>query len=174
MVGDFAVCAAIARSVQPTEVDKRDSKHRTPLHCAALKGHTNMCAALCRLGANIGAVTGNAGQWTALHLAAGRGHVYTCNALVKDLGADIHQKDAFGATALHLAARAGNQANNNNNDNIAPVHANLTPGHTKTCTLLVLQLGADVQVSTLSGFKSRFLAKTAAFEHLRHGLIGGK
>ncbi len=82
------------------EIIKLDMYSFTPLHYAAMYGHTDICAILIELGVlvNWQGLWGN----TALHHAALWGHVSVCRLLVEK-GAQVHIKNRDGQTALDCA-----------------------------------------------------------------------
>ena len=73
---------------------------RTPLFCAALKGHLYIVKMLTRKGANVNFKDSQ--NSTVLHSAANNGHVEICEYLIKN-GADIEAKDFMNRTPLHCA-----------------------------------------------------------------------
>ena len=75
------------------------------LHLAAQAGKRQLVDILLRLGANP-RVADHARGRTPLHYAAAVGHTSSMQALLEG-GANAGAADAAGATALHLAAQAG-------------------------------------------------------------------
>ena len=73
---------------------------RTPLFCAALKGHLYIVKMLIRKGANVNFKDSQ--NTTVLHSAANSGNVEVCEHLIKN-GADIEAKDFMNRTPLHCA-----------------------------------------------------------------------
>ena len=73
---------------------------RTPLFCAALKGHLYFVKMLIRKGANVNFKDSQ--NTTVLHSAANSGHMEVCEHLIKN-GADIEAKDFMDRTPLHCA-----------------------------------------------------------------------
>ena len=82
------------------EIVKLDIYSFTSLHYAAMYGHTEVCAILIELGAQVNwqGLWGN----TALHHAALWGHVGACR-LLTEKGAQVHIKNKDGQTALDCA-----------------------------------------------------------------------
>lgn len=83
--------------------DLLDEKGSTPLHEAAVGGHTGVITINLAAGANVNVRT-NRGK-SARDLAAERGHVDIALAIIEH-GADVHAADIDGKTALHHAALA--------------------------------------------------------------------
>ena len=75
----------------------------TPLHVAALKGHTEMVSALIHATGAVVDATDEEYRTTALHLAAIKGHTETVQTLIS-ADAAITATTTFGSTALHMAA----------------------------------------------------------------------
>jgi ankyrin repeat protein len=73
---------------------------KTPLHFAALNGHSTITKLLIQLGANINAQDQN--DATPLHLAAKQGHWTAIELLIK-FGANINAQDKYGKTPLDFA-----------------------------------------------------------------------
>ena len=101
-----------------TDINATDNLGFTPLHGAAIHGHTEISRALIELGADVNADFGA----KPLHWAAMNGHTEIARALIELGGADVNA-DNFGSTPLHEAARYG---------------------HTETVRALI-ELGADVK-----------------------------
>lgn len=76
----------------------------TPLHRAAGFENPAMALALLERGANVNAVTSDAGAWTPLHKAAMMGFRNTALALLRG-GADMHTKDGEGDSSFDLATK---------------------------------------------------------------------
>ena len=79
--------------------------HVTPLHCAAMMGHTATLTLLTTLGARVGQ-RGEDGK-TALHYAASTGQCALIRILCEDLSANILEEDYDGWGAIHFAADGG-------------------------------------------------------------------
>ena len=89
------------------EIDQQDNAGYTPLHLAAQRGSTAVCALLLRLRADLGMLA--AQNLTVLHSAAGQGRAQTCLLLVVN-GADIYARNHWQQTPADLAACWGNVA----------------------------------------------------------------
>ena len=89
------------------EIDQQDNAGYTPLHLAAQRGNTAVCALLLRIGADPGMLA--AQSLTVLHSAAGQGRVQTCLLLVAK-GADIHACNHWQQSPADLALCWGNEA----------------------------------------------------------------
>ncbi|KAK2842824.1 hypothetical protein Q5P01_013024 [Channa striata] len=98
----------------------------TPLHVAALHGHSALATLLIRHGANVNARTSQSA--TPLHLASQSSHVQVVRFLL-ECNAKLNKKDQFGNTPL--------------------IHACLR-GNTETATIL-LQSNASVNVANVQG-----------------------
>ncbi|KAM3870209.1 ankyrin repeat domain-containing protein 27 [Diretmus argenteus] len=77
----------------------------TPLHVAALHGHTALVALLTRHGANINARNNQSA--TPLHLASQNSHVQVVRSLL-EFNAKVNKKDHYGNTPLIHACLCGN------------------------------------------------------------------
>ncbi|XP_047189115.1 ankyrin repeat domain-containing protein 27 isoform X2 [Scophthalmus maximus] len=77
----------------------------TPLHVAALHGHSALAAQLIRHGASINARTNQSA--TPLHLASQNSHVQVVRLLL-ECNAKLNKKDHYGNTPLMLACLCGN------------------------------------------------------------------
>ncbi|XP_060933096.1 ankyrin repeat domain-containing protein 27 [Limanda limanda] len=77
----------------------------TPLHVAALHGHSALAAQLIRHGANVNARTNQ--NATPLHLATQNSHVQVVRFLL-ECNAKLNKKDHYGNTSLILACLCGN------------------------------------------------------------------
>lgn len=97
--------AALFLIAKNANINAKDHKEQTPLHCAAAKGLTDMCRFLLDFQANIRAKDTHC--WTALHHAVDGNYIETATLLIKR-GVDIHAEDhRHGRTCLHLAAERG-------------------------------------------------------------------
>ncbi|KAK2867555.1 hypothetical protein Q8A67_025672 [Cirrhinus molitorella] len=77
----------------------------TPLHVAALHGHTALVSLFTRHGANINARTNQSS--TPLHLACQNNHIQVVSALL-ECNAKLNKKDQYGNTPLILTCLKGN------------------------------------------------------------------
>jgi ankyrin repeat protein len=77
----------------------------TPLHCAAMNGHSSVCATLIQVGANVNAQTDPQG-YAPLHTAAFAGHVEAIRVLLAG-GADRTLLNYRNETPADTAARTG-------------------------------------------------------------------
>ncbi|KAI5100390.1 ankyrin repeat domain-containing protein 27 isoform X2, partial [Silurus meridionalis] len=122
----------------------------TPLHVAALHGHTVLVSMLIRHGANINAC--NSLNATPLHLACQNSHTQVVSSLV-ECNAKLNKKDQFGNTPLIQACLKGNEEivavlmesaaslNLANNQGNTALHEAVRGGH-QTLVELLLQAGA--------------------------------
>ncbi|KAJ5753664.1 uncharacterized protein N7511_007817 [Penicillium nucicola] len=95
--------------IEKSDVSVNSCNHvnLTPLHLAAMNGHTAVAELL--EGANIEAKDNKVG-WTPLHCAAENGDLDFVKLLI-ERGAEVNaEDDLFGWTPLHLAAMNGNKA----------------------------------------------------------------
>lgn len=136
LLPDTYMCSADNDVAMPSledDISRMDEDMRTPLHYAALKGHTQVVRILLSGGASIHAQ--DAYGWTALHAAANNGHADVVKVLVQ-ADADPTIPDKKGQTPLHLSASNG--------------HAN--------ATLSLLQGQGDVEARNLDGRTALHLA----------------
>ncbi|XP_072527950.1 ankyrin repeat domain-containing protein 27 isoform X2 [Salminus brasiliensis] len=122
----------------------------TPLHVAALHGHTALISLLIRHGANINAR--NSQSATPLHLACQNSHIQTVSSLV-ECSAKLNKRDQFGNTPLIQACLKGHEqtvavliesgasANLANNQGNTALHEAVRGGHQALVERL-LQAGA--------------------------------
>ncbi|MCI4381923.1 hypothetical protein PGIGA_G00257430 [Pangasianodon gigas] len=122
----------------------------TPLHVAALHGHTVLVSLLIRHGANINACNGQ--NATPLHLACQNNHTQVVSSLV-ECNAKLNKKDQFGNTPLIQACLKGDEEtvallmesgaslNLANNQGNTALHEAVRGGH-QTLVELLLQAGA--------------------------------
>ncbi|XP_025898138.1 ankyrin repeat domain-containing protein 27 isoform X2 [Nothoprocta perdicaria] len=123
----------------------------TPLHMAALHGHSELVSLLLKNGANISAK--NAKRAVPLHLACQKGHFQVVKCLM-DYNAKQNKKDIYGNTPLIYACSNGQYET----------------------TALLLQLGASVNLSNAKGntaLHEAVLGKNEALVELllRHGAL---
>uniref|UniRef100_A0AAR2KYU8 VPS9 domain-containing protein n=1 Tax=Pygocentrus nattereri TaxID=42514 RepID=A0AAR2KYU8_PYGNA len=122
----------------------------TPLHVAALHGHTALVSLLIRHGANINARNGQSA--TPLHLACQNSHIQVVTSLV-ECNAKLNKRDQFGNTPLIQAClkghvqtvavliESGASVNLANNQGNTAIHEAVRGGHQALVELL-LQAGA--------------------------------
>nr|XP_055047827.1 ankyrin repeat domain-containing protein 27 [Misgurnus anguillicaudatus] len=126
----------------------------TPLHVAALHGHTALVSLLTRHGANINAC--NNQRSTPLHLACQNSHMQVVSALL-ECNAKLNKKDHYGNTPLINACLKGNAeiatillesgalVNLANNHGNTGLHEAVRGGHVQLVELL-LHRGAQVHM----------------------------
>uniref|UniRef100_A0A4W4GMX9 VPS9 domain-containing protein n=1 Tax=Electrophorus electricus TaxID=8005 RepID=A0A4W4GMX9_ELEEL len=122
----------------------------TPLHVAALHGHTALLALLIHHGANINSRNGQSA--TPLHLACQNSHVQVVTSLLQ-CNAKLNKRDQFGNTPLIQACLKGHEetvalllpsgasVNLANNQGNTALHEAVRGGH-QTLVELLLQAGA--------------------------------
>uniref|UniRef100_A0A8B9LUW7 Ankyrin repeat domain 27 (VPS9 domain) n=1 Tax=Astyanax mexicanus TaxID=7994 RepID=A0A8B9LUW7_ASTMX len=122
----------------------------TPLHVAALHGHTALVSLLIRHGANINSRNGQSA--TPLHLACQNSHIQVVTSLV-ECNAKLNKRDQFGNTPLIQACLKGHEqtvevllesgasVNLANNQGNTAIHEAVRGGHQALVELL-LQAGA--------------------------------
>ena len=89
--------------VNAANVDERNERGRTVLHCACERGHADVVTWLVGLGAHVNARNSNG--WAPLHRAASHSHP-RCVELLLDSGADASVADNGGRIPLHLACES--------------------------------------------------------------------
>ena len=99
--GDIAKMEQLWQQTPKPDVNARDNDDGTPLHEAALNGHTDAMQLLKSFGADVNARTKDG--WTPLHFAASSGHTEAMQ-LLKSFGADVNARNINGLTPLHWAA----------------------------------------------------------------------
>jgi cytohesin len=104
--GDLAAAERLLKA-DPYLVSSREDYKLTPLHRAAMRGHTAVAAALHAHGAPLDAK--DHGGATPLHGAAAHGWADAAAWLI-DRGAKADARDQDAFTPLHLAARGGHEA----------------------------------------------------------------
>lgn len=102
--GDIAGLSSLLRS--GVTADYRDQYGLTPLHAAAIKGHTEAVGLLLDFGSDV-ECRDNEGH-TPMHLAVECGSVETTEALI-DEGANVNAASESGATPLYIARIMGYQ-----------------------------------------------------------------
>ena len=93
------------RQIEGINVNIKGNEQRTPLHIAALCGHSELIESLIRKGALISSDINGA---TPIHLAAQKGHNKTIEVLLKN-GSNINCQDSLGWIPLHWAAFSNNK-----------------------------------------------------------------
>ncbi|KAI4905640.1 hypothetical protein NFI96_011324, partial [Prochilodus magdalenae] len=126
----------------------------TPLHVAALHGHTTLVSLFVRHGANINARNGQ--NATPLHLACQNSHLQVVTSLV-ECNAKLNKRDQFGNTPLIQACLKGHErtatvliesgasVNLANNQGNTAMHEAVKGGHQALVELL-LQAGAHTHL----------------------------
>ncbi len=102
--GDASQVRALIEA-DPMLLGERDGDGLTPLHHAALGGHSVIAELLLDRGADISAV--DAQNRTPLHHAAFEGHA-ACVTLLLERGSDVTAREFRGRTPLFLATNWGN------------------------------------------------------------------
>ncbi len=88
-------------------VDIKNSDDFTPLHFAAINGHTDIARELVKVGAQKDVqASEKKRRWTPVHYAAQYGHTEIVKILISS-GLDKEIKTIFGLTPLHVAAEFG-------------------------------------------------------------------
>ena len=101
--GDLARVSAVLADRPDAGLD-RDERNDTPLHLAAVNGHTEVVRLL--LEAGVPVYIGDNEESSALDVAASRGHVDVVELLIAS-GANVRRHDLLGMTALHFATYNG-------------------------------------------------------------------
>jgi ankyrin repeat protein len=134
-------------------VDAKDDRQYTPLHFAALNGHTQVCRMLMKAGAAVDAKVDQ--QYRPLHSAASEGHVEVCRMLL-EAGAAIDARHDKRNTPLLIAAKRGHtemcrmlieagaaiDAWDDKRNTPLLIAANM--GHTEMCRMLI-EAGATIE-----------------------------
>ncbi|KAF8777403.1 Ankyrin-3 like protein [Argiope bruennichi] len=155
---------------------------RTPLHLAAINGHTDVVRCLLNHDAEMAPIDrfGNA----ALHYAIIHNHLTIASILLeKESGVDAN-KTFLGDTALHLASGKGHMnlvvylldkipVNFRSDLNFVPLHKAAKGGHTNVVELLITA-GAKINAKSLKGTTPLHLAAekghyAVALKLLQHG-----
>uniref|UniRef100_A0A8C2KGB9 Ankyrin repeat domain 27 (VPS9 domain) n=1 Tax=Cyprinus carpio TaxID=7962 RepID=A0A8C2KGB9_CYPCA len=150
-----SVCVQKAAHLQPDGVGVNSSADGfTPLHVAALHGHTALVSLFTRHGANINARNNQSA--TPLHLACQNSQIQVVSALL-ECNAKLNKKDQYGNTPLILACLKGNLeiatillesgalVNLANNQGNTGLHEAVRGGHVQLVDLL-LHRGALVHM----------------------------
>lgn len=101
--GDLARVSAILAD-RPDAGQEKDERNDTPLHIAAVNGHTEVVRVLLESGVPVW--IGDNEESSALDVASMRGHVDVVELLIAS-GANVGRHDLNGMTALHFAAYNG-------------------------------------------------------------------
>jgi ankyrin repeat protein len=134
--------------------DVTDEDGRTPLECAAMRGHEGFVKLLLsKDGVNI---NGQRGGRPSLLLAAANGHVAVVKLLLAKGGVKVDSKDRFGWTPLSWAARNGHEtvarlllaedgvdADSKDYDGRTPLSWAAASGHEAVVRLLLAKDGVD-------------------------------
>ena len=159
VLNDFKDAIRVLRGNGITDINATDEDGNTPLHLAAINGHTETVRALINAKADVN-LANNDGS-TPLHRSAIHGHTEAAQALLA-AGADVDLANDFGNTPLHLAERFGHTAtaqalielgadvNLANNFGATPLHEAARHGHTENVQALI-KLGADVNLANNDG-----------------------
>ncbi|KAF5535201.1 ankyrin repeat-containing protein [Fusarium phyllophilum] len=101
--GDIKMLKVLVKT-RKFDIQRKDSDHRTPLHCAAIHGHLEAVELLLAHNASVKAV--NNKSFTALTFAVTHGRLEIFNLLVES-GASVFNVCSEGRTLLHYAAKHG-------------------------------------------------------------------
>eukprot|EP00658_Telonema_sp_P-2_P063775 TRINITY_DN5255_c0_g1_i1.p1 TRINITY_DN5255_c0_g1~~TRINITY_DN5255_c0_g1_i1.p1 ORF type:complete len:578 (+),score=122.75 TRINITY_DN5255_c0_g1_i1:215-1948(+) len=152
----------------PDPVHAVDHLKSTPLHYAAVKGHTEPLKILVELGADV--MHCDEYHMTPLHKAAKNGHSGAVRVLAQ-IGSGLNPLDRFGQTPLHVAACVGHTAvikvlaevsadlEVGDKDGSTPLHLAADRGQAEVAELLV-ELGAEIAACNLGGAKPVHVAAT--------------
>jgi ankyrin repeat protein len=142
------------------DVNTSNDNGLTPVWIAAQNGHVNVFHSLIEHGANVNTPAEN--NVTPVWIAAQNGHVEVINVLV-DHGANINTSDDNGTTPLWKAARYGHldcvralvkiggDDNTSNMEDATPVSMATDMNNVAMVRVLVLELGADVNICDVDG-----------------------
>jgi ankyrin repeat protein len=143
--GDFQEVESLIKR-NPDLVFSRGCVGMTPLHTAALKGHTDIADLLIANKADVNALDDNG--WAPLHEAAWKGHEAVARLLLANK-AEVNAKYNDGWTPLHKAAEQGHlglatlllvykaDANACDNNGMTPLHHAALKGHKAVAELLI-------------------------------------
>ncbi|EXV03146.1 ankyrin repeat protein [Metarhizium robertsii] len=171
ITGDVEI---VKRLLQVCDLNKRDNNHRTSLHHAAERGHSDVIPLLIQKQGDL-KVRDSRGR-TALHFAAENGHERAVQALI-DQGADVDQRDNMRQTAIFLAARNGHKriiqtlvdrgadVNMQDKNKWTPLFIAADYLRDQTVRTLI-ELGADINMKDDVGRKALDIAVTRALVKL--------
>lgn len=142
------------------DINKSDIEGHTPLHMAALEGHTQIAELLIKKGAILDSIT-KVFVSTPLHYAANEGHDTVVELLLNNK-ANIILKQKNGETALHeavvkgslksvqLLISHGSSINESDNEGWTPLHSAVNAGHYEVAKCLI-ENNADVNAQDAEG-----------------------
>lgn len=107
-LGDEAAVRALV-TLEPERVGEAAADGWTPLHLACFFGHIGCAELLLDAGADVNGITPNGRFTRPIHSAAAGRHLHVVGLLL-DYGADPDAQQLGGYTAMHAAARHGDEA----------------------------------------------------------------
>ncbi|KAG8653949.1 hypothetical protein MANES_05G085350v8 [Manihot esculenta] len=177
--GKTNVCEFLIGEVK-MDVNLRDRKGNTPLHCAILEDHSHIAASLLENGANPNAATGQ--KFTPLHYAAKRGCRKVLQLLISK-GAEIDAQADSGTPLQEAASLRMDEAvkillDNNANPNLtfrhlfSPLLLSLCAGSIE-CVKQLLKAGADPNMRTVGPTPLEYAASLGDTESIKYLLDEG-